>query len=745
MATLPTRRLGWEKGCRPETDHPALWYGRDSVQLCLPPPQKLTRQLQFQSTESAQSTEDVYSLQPITLPSETESAHQLVDIIVIHDFDEKSSANWGYMDLKKIVQLGKRKELGVVDDLDKPQDRRSHESGRQSAANPSKPGSGTEETAVALADNNKGELTAERHDGASHSANDGTPSKPPSRTPSFIEPVPSRYWLQDPDMLPKALPGARVLAFTYPTRNLRRLNDDKDVSMLDNFIEKAASALLERVLGTNTKVGELPPIVFVAAGLGGIIVQMALKMVLKKVEQASSAQVSKVDLSEPANLADMPTESMAPALDIHRIADVILLDTPFPKDCRALKNFPPMTAPCARATVIAKLMRKLEAGWNSEGIDGIWAQCWDALSRQEQAVRFAWLYSREPSNAATGAATNRPPVITNTWSGDNSSSSAPTLIRILLDRVRRLSNFDGPDDPGYKSVIIHMRESLTLKAASDPNLKYLLKMLLETGTPVNTKDETGVSILHLAAVAPNPDAVNWLLSRHADTRVRNSRSQTPLHCAIEMFCDRARCPNDDVALQYRLKTVIEDLLNYTQKSELHNSRDELGRTPRDLVRKCRCRAGPETLCRHDQVKDLLDGHRPTIKGGREEESEKPWRCWDQPQRGTSQHKACVRSKASVAAFYSKTAEGPPLGDYEVPSVYDLIYKPHGPAGILSKIVERFSPSTTAEPPACRWIHLPANNVRPSQSSPLRNWREANKLNFVGTMGSRMVDHALLVC
>ena len=650
------------------------------------------------------------------------------------------------MDLRKIVQLGKRKGLGVVDDLDKPQDRRSHESGRQSAANPSKPGSGTDETAVAPADDNKGEPTSETHD--------GTPSKPPSRTPSFVEPVPSCYWLQDPDMLPKALPGARVLAFTYPTKNLRWLNDDKDASMLDNFIEKTASALLERVLEmgskvsevTNTKVGELSPIVFVAAGFGGIIVQMALKMMLEKVEQASSAKVSKVDLSEPSNLVDMPAQSIALVLDIRRVVDVIFLDTPFPKDGRALKNFPPMTAPCARATVIAKLMRKLEAGWDSKGIDGIWVQCWDALSRREKAVRLAWLYSRDPSNAATGAATNRRrPIITNTSSDGNSSSSALTLIRILLDRVRRLSNFDGPDDPGYKSVIIHMRESLTLRAASDPNLKYLLKMLLETGTPVNTKDETGVSILQLAAAAPNPDAVNWLLSRHADTRVRNSRSQTPLHCAIEMFCDKTRCPDDDVVLQSRLKTVIEDLLNHTQKSELHNSRDELGRTPRDLVRKCRCRAGPETLCRHDQVKDLLDGHRPTIKGGREEESEKPWRCWDQPQRGTSQHKACVRSKASVAAFYSKTAEGPPLGDYEVPSVYDLIYKPHGPAGILSKIVERFSPSTTAEPPACRWIHLPANNVRPSQSSPLRNWREANKLNFVGTMGSRMVDHALLVC
>ncbi|KAK5657426.1 hypothetical protein OQA88_2998 [Cercophora sp. LCS_1] len=673
------------------------------------------------SRESAQSTEGVYSLLPISLPAETDSTDQLVYIITIHDFDEKSSENWGYVDLRKVAELGKRKRLSVVGDLNKLQGRRSHENKRRSVEDPSKPVSGTDETAATSTsvyqvpeDDNKKEPRPETSDGAGHSAVDNASSKIPSRAPSFVEGVVGCRWLQDPNMLPKALPGARVLEFTYPTSNLRRLNDDKAAAMLDNFIEKTASELLERILKMgskvsnviNTKIGELPPIIFVAAGFGGIIVQEALKMMVKKVEQATSAQVFKDDISNPENLVDVPAQSTAAVPDIRRVVGIVFLDTPFPKDGGALKDFPPTMAVLSpRATAIVKLMRKLEAKWNCQGINGIWTECWDALSRHKQPVRFAWLYPREPSSTTT----NRAPTTTNVSSDSDSLGPALTLIRTPLDRLRRLPNFDGPDDPGYKSVIIHIRQSLTVRAASDPSLKHLLKMLLETGAPVNTKDETGVSILHLAAIAPNPEGTKWLLGRHADTRVRNSRSQTPLHCAIEMFCDEARCPDDDLALQECLKTVIGELLKFTNTSELRNSRDELGRTPRDLVRKCRCRVVSEAECRHSLIKNLLVGHRPTIKAGWEEEDEKPWRGWGRPRMGTPQHRACTRSRAFVAAFYSKTAEGPPIGLYEVPSVYDLIYNSQGgPAAIIAKAMEGLS-GAESDPPACRWLHIPANN------------------------------------
>jgi len=645
----------------------------------------------------------------------------IVDIVAVHDFDETSAASWTYRDNKKIVQLEIERLKGL-----KPNETR-----RQSVASPSRPSSQAErgqpvavETSTAQEatqetqwkraqesheDGSHGRQSLEVPDTASNStATDGHPSPTPSRAASFIEATPGRNWLLDPEMLAKSLPGARVFAFSYPTKSLRRLSNNRTTTGLEGCIQRAASELrnsleteLQKPQDGKAGASATVPIIFVAAGFGGIIVQKAVSLMCGTSEEPPAALDPKSDPS-PTDTADGPPQRVSPPLDPSRIADIIFLDTPFPKDVDSAKHSFPLIAWSTRMTFIAKVVRKLENRWRSPGIDKIWAEFRTYLARRDRPIRVAWLYS----GALQGTATGRSAPVPKRMPVPDLPGLA--LVRIPLDALRRLCHFGDSDDPGYRSIIGHMRDSLMLKAAGDVASKQLLKVMLETGAPVNAKDEWGTSLLHLAATAPNPDAINMLLGRHAETQVRNPDAQTPLHCAIEMFCDEDKCPEGD-PMQGRLKAVIEQLLSYTKKSELYNSRDSYGHTPQDLVDECYCDPEPEVLCRHDVIQDLLDSHRPTVRGGWEEQNEKPWKGWSQPRHGTPQYKACDRLKASVAGFYPETPDGP-LGDYEMPSVYDLIYKPDGgPAKILSKVADRLPPNT--EEPCCRWIHLPANNVR----------------------------------
>ncbi|XP_049770203.1 poly [ADP-ribose] polymerase tankyrase-2-like [Schistocerca cancellata] len=58
-----------------------------------------------------------------------------------------------------------------------------------------------------------------------------------------------------------------------------------------------------------------------------------------------------------------------------------------------------------------------------------------------------------------------------------------------------------------------------------------LRRLLAAGAPVDARDGTGCTALHLAAMDANPETVKYLLSAGADINAKDSSLQTPLHAA----------------------------------------------------------------------------------------------------------------------------------------------------------------------------------------------------------------------
>lgn len=299
-----------------------------------------------------------------------------------------------------------------------------------------------------------------------------------------------------------------------------------------------------------------------------------------------------------------------------------------------------------------------------------------------------------------------------------------SLYRIPLRRLRRLSHFRGTGDAGYKATVNHMLDSLLIKAVSGKKYKELQLSLMKASTRIlsstderklsDIKDEWRLPLLHLAVMAPNDDAVNMLLGNGVSPQSRDQYGQTALHRAVKLFYDLDNAPSgvSRDEKQDCLTRIISQLLLFTKKAELNNSRDRQGLTVREALEKmpkCDC---PTSPCKHDAIRVLLDNHQPRVTRRADEPKEEPWEGWRPPYPGTPQYDACRQAKAVVGEFY-KTADGPP-SDYEMPSIWDLIYeKGNGPVRLLSKVTDRIHASSVHQGKpdvCCRWIHLPANNV-----------------------------------
>ncbi|KAK5658057.1 hypothetical protein OQA88_2613 [Cercophora sp. LCS_1] len=654
-----------------------------------------------------------YGLEVLTTPDDGQ-AH-CVDVVAVHDYDEKS-ANWTYRDRDSVLRTAIKtikskkpilKDISETASLTAGGDVTGR--GRQFSVH--QVASQLEAVRAAADDephNKPPGIVAvlDNQDAASNT--EITHSRAPSPPGA-----PGVSWLQDAAMLPKALPGVRVLAFSYPTKDLEHLDVNPDHKGSSTFIGDAASGLLRHLQEVRSTVDvEKVPVVFIGAGLGGLIVQEAMSICLDSDKGGGPvgdtgmghARGKEAEVSGQDSQPDEPVGSaLHPALHVGQIADIILLDTPFPRrEARSedLKEFFPSSVAGVRMSAIARITKRMESEWGSRGIDDIWTTFWAALSRRGKVTRLAWLYSTTQPTASREDSPvpvdDRLPVI--------------RLNRIPLRPFTRLTNFRGPDDLGYQVTVARLYHSLMITAVSSRKRKQLQLNLMKAGSPFDLKDEWSVSLLHLAAVAPNPEGVNMLLGNGANSQVRDPQGQTPLHCAIRRFYSLDGQPSHGSTtadeIQDCLHTIISQLLSFTTKSELNNSRDMHEYTSRDIIAQYRC-ACVTPPCKHDALKVLLHNHQPRAIRRQDGKSRSRWEGWCSPATGTLEWRACERATAIIAEFY-RTADGP-LADYEVPNVYRLIYdEDEGPVGILSGLADRIS--TKGNPDLrCRWVHVPANN------------------------------------
>ncbi|KAH8151970.1 uncharacterized protein LAJ45_03963 [Morchella importuna] len=87
-----------------------------------------------------------------------------------------------------------------------------------------------------------------------------------------------------------------------------------------------------------------------------------------------------------------------------------------------------------------------------------------------------------------------------------------------------------------------------LHTASTLHDGTIVKMLLENGADVNSKDYCGMTALHVAASRGHEAAVRLLLENGADINAQDGRHSSPLHLAAqgEIFCLYIQKPTHDV-------------------------------------------------------------------------------------------------------------------------------------------------------------------------------------------------------
>ncbi|RYP10646.1 hypothetical protein DL764_000530 [Monosporascus ibericus] len=558
-----------------------------------------------------------YTLTPLWSP---DSARHYLDIVAVHDFDE-TTASWTYTDICGLLRQG----------LEDPQKK------------PHKVGEESEEASLGSRDGRMLNTTTPKVDPLKHKRDllegDRTMTmdsvlNPPGeiREPEKSRPMQSgsqrsyspagriagTNWLKDPQMIPRLLPGARILAFSYPRLKLKSIGYKNEQA---EYIDNAAFGLrreLEKARGSIDY--DTIPIAFIAAGFGGMVVQKAITMAATPSDTSNDGPSSGA-----ADMAMVPEQS---SLGLDHLANVVFLDTPFPRT----------------------LPRRPEA----QGLQAI------------------------------------------------------ALYPICWTDLRRLTNFPGPTDLSYRNITTHIRNDLMFTAVRDRKFQKLQAGLVKSGATVDNKDEWGNSLLHRATAAANPVGVRILLRSHANPVIRDPKDQTPLHCAVDLFRLACDCKTEDtipgVKERRELEDIIRVLLDSTRKSELQNSSDKQGNLPQDLLYHEGDPPCPVNTCKHSEILELFKFHQPQVSR-RLGEFEEPWKAWNPPQ-DEAQWAACKGSRTIVAEFYEDRS--PP--EYEVPSVNELVYQPDkGPVTIFAKL------AGSKKPALCRWIHLPANNVRPSQS------------------------------
>jgi hypothetical protein len=675
-------------------------------------------------------SESGYSLR--TLHALKEMTTHYVDIVVIHDYDETTD-NWVYyqdaerllrqqvdnikMEVTHVKQGAEAKLLGGHDpdrrgskvDLHDPQSSNPPpqlhtETGNTTSEIPSASHPVAVEARPTKASDVTSSLRPIPEEHLQVRARWDSVSGPqidlnPTRTPSPTRPDSACNWLSDAEMLPKTLPGARVLAFSYP--KLRTKEGGQA-----GFFERAAKELLTELAKAreSDKSQSHIPLVLVAAGFGGLVVQRAIALRAAKPVPV----VQKGESPNQEKAADPELERLT-LPDLAQTTDIVFFDTPFPdgKKEEALKGFFPKNID-VRMRAIVQIMERMEVERKGLTVEKVWDEFWKHLGRSGQETRISWFYSAGPEKLPRSTSLD---------------SRTITLNPLFSQRRRRLTNFPNSSDKSYKRVIACLRKNLMVKAVGDKRHTQLRLDLMKGDFPVNpnTADERGRTLLHLAVLAANPEAVNLLLGNGAKTQAQDLLGRTPLHHAILMFCQGADQESEitgshETQQDYlkSIQDIISQLLDYTRKTELHSGRDKDGAAPKDLIHDSQAQCpGSSVPCRHCVIRKLLENHQPIMRKHAVEQPQDPWRGWSPPKRGLA-YNACVQARAIVAEFYETAGDKADakvlLADFDSPNIFDLIYrKDQGPVKVLSKMTARHV--VAKGDVCCRWIHVPANNVR----------------------------------
>jgi len=307
----------------------------------------------------------------------------------------------------------------------------------------------------------------------------------------------------------------------------------------------------------------------------------------------------------------------------------------------------------------------------------------------------------------------------------------------------RLSRFEGPNDPDYRSIRDYLKRCLIVKYSTTTSEKlaaYLPDFLKDT-LAVDLRDQHGQTALHLAVRAGNPGAVKRLIHQgKASVARRDNEGRSPLNIAVQEAVHKVHVSNaaaaddndpDDVD-GHAQKAQYTQIINLLIKNGARvDDRDNDGKTPWAYAE------GEEySWIRRLKDKHLVIGSSSSffLTAGMLDMVIAP------PKEGP-QKLACLAYDVILAEVFlqKKRERFSEVFNIDLASVYDIIYRGTGtPAdtgtgpgkgkgkgtggntarstamsvstSAVAQTLEASRPEQmTADKVRCRWVHLPANN------------------------------------
>jgi hypothetical protein len=223
------------------------------------------------------------------------------------------------------------------------------------------------------------------------------------------------------------------------------------------------------------------------------------------------------------------------------------------------------------------------------------------------------------------------------------------------------------------------------------NLSLLFK---EEMFPESTRDYRGQTPLHWAALNQNLNAVELLITRMQNMAIAQDRSgHTPLHLAV-IQASKIENPTDEEHTSW--KNVICELMKGQIEVDI---KDKKGKSAWDYA---------------DDKKrkwaKRIKNDRGWVTGLSTETNSESWEPLDNPK--DARLSAYRKIEAGLFEFFWDPKFGEKL-NVKNPTILRLLYKEkeEGLREGLEKILSSSRPPNLKS--RCRWIHLPANNVRTS--------------------------------
>ncbi|KAL2259464.1 hypothetical protein VTK26DRAFT_6854 [Humicola hyalothermophila] len=537
-----------------------------------------------------------------------------------------------------------------------------------------------------------GAITEEDKAPSNGEGGDGRRRDVPSDRQSSLDHGPERRvnWLSDPDMLPSAIQGARVMCYTY-----------KGVEKVPSpwqYLGDLAHDLAERTNEKRTSDSidyEKVPIVLVGLGFGALILQRAM---ISAMRWRDGAEIE-------------------PTIDPAMVAGIILLDAPSVSPDRDV--WPRSRSQEAKRTWTRDWLGEAydASGTPTGKIDtaSTWFRFFISTSVFE--VPIMWHYSPMVSTATKPSITPK--------------NDQVLFVPKQSATAHRLSRFEGPNDIDYRSIVDNIKRSLIVKCSvtKSNKLAMCLADFLRDKFPVDLRDQRGRTALHAAIRAANPEAVKRLIYQgQASVTKKDNHGRSALNIAIQEAAWRTRrCGDSPDPDTQKLFTQMINLL--MKNGARADEKDNDGMTPWSYAE-----GEQNQWIRRLKDKYLVIGSSSNTSGG--------MHIARQPLPGP-QHEACNAFDMILAeVFLQKKRERlSEVLNFDLASVYDVVYRS---TTSVSQILAASRPEQLGEDKVrCRWIHVPSNNEQWVHDIMIRMGIHDNSMGGQRHEGSRLIDRYMM--